>query len=83
MSLNESFSQIVNKIAVQTQQNGTAAKAQATLIQQNFSAQQAVSGVNLDEEYVNLTRFQEQYSAAARLIEVSSTLFNTLIGIRG
>lgn len=82
MSLNESFSQIVNKVGVLTQQNGTAAKAQATLIQQNFAAQQALSGVNLNEEYVNLDRYQEQFRAASRLIEVSSTLFDTLLGMR-
>ena len=82
MSLNESFSRIVNKVGVLTQQNSTAAKAQATLIQQNFAAQQAVSGVNLNEEYVNLDRFQEQFRAASRLIDVSSTLFDTLLGLR-
>lgn len=82
MSLNESFSKIVNKVGVLTQQNGTAAKAQATLIQQNFAAQQALSGVNLNEEYVNLDRYQEQFRAASRLIDVSSTLFDTLLGLR-
>jgi len=82
MGLNEAFSQIVNKVGVLTQQNGTAAKAQATLIQQNYAAQQAVSGVNLNEEYVNLDRFQEQFRAASRLIDVSSTLFDTLLGLR-
>ncbi|WP_397475591.1 flagellar hook-associated protein FlgK [Pusillimonas sp.] len=82
MSLNEAFSQIVNKVGVMTQQNGTAAKAQATLIQQNYAAQQAVSGVNLNEEYVNLERYQEQFRAASRLIDVSSTLFDTLLSLR-
>ncbi|HEY9279620.1 MAG TPA: flagellar hook-associated protein FlgK [Eoetvoesiella sp.] len=82
MSLNESFSKIVNNVGVLTQQNGTAAKAQATLIQQNYAAQQAVSGVNLNEEYVNLDRYQEQFRAASRLIDVSSTLFDTLLGLR-
>ncbi|NGM87567.1 flagellar hook-associated protein FlgK [Parapusillimonas sp. SGNA-6] len=82
MSLNEAFSQVVNKVGVLTQQNSTAAKAQATLIQQNFAAQQAVSGVNLNEEYVNLDRYQEQFRAASRLIDVSSTLFDTLLGLR-
>lgn len=82
MSLNETYSQLVNKVAVQTQQNGTAAKAQATLIQQNYAAQQAVSGVNLNEEHVNLQRYQEQFMAASRLIDVSSTLFDTLLGLR-
>jgi len=52
------------------------------LIQQNFSAQQAVSGVNLNEEYVNLERYQEQFRAASRLIDVSGTLFDTLLGLR-
>jgi len=82
MGLNEAYSQLVNKVAVLTQQNGTASKAQATLIQQNFAAQQAVSGVNLNEEYVNLDRYQEQFRAASRLIDVSSTLFDTLLGLR-
>ncbi|QAA92934.1 flagellar hook-associated protein FlgK [Pollutimonas thiosulfatoxidans] len=82
MSLNEAFSQIVNKVGVLTQQNATSAKAQATLIQQNYAAQQAVSGVNLNEEYVRLDQYQEQFRAASRLIDVSSTLFDTLLGLR-
>jgi len=82
MSLNEAYSQIVNRVGVLTQQNATASKAQATLIQQNYAAQQAVSGVNLNEEYVNLERYQEQFRAASRLIDVSSTLFDTLLGLR-
>ena len=82
MSFNESFSQIVNKVGVLTQQNSTASKAQSTLIQQNFAAQQAVSGVNLNEEYVNLDRYQEQFRAASRLIDVSATLFDTLLSLR-
>ncbi|QIM49245.1 flagellar hook-associated protein FlgK [Pusillimonas sp. DMV24BSW_D] len=82
MSLNESFSQIVNTIGVQTQQNQTAQKAQDTLVQQNFAAQQAISGVNLNEEYVNLERYQEHFRAASRLIDVSSTLFDTLLSLR-
>lgn len=82
MNFNEAFSQIVNKVGVLTQQNGTAAKAQHSLIQQNYSAQQALSGVNLDEEYMNLDRYQQQFQAASRLIDVSSTLFDTLLGLR-
>ncbi|MDT8463773.1 flagellar hook-associated protein FlgK [Alcaligenes nematophilus] len=82
LSLNDSFGQIVNRIAVQTQQNGTAAKAQLKLIEQNYAAQQTLSGVNKDEEYIMLQRYQEQYQAAARLIDVSSQMFDTLLGLR-
>lgn len=82
MNLNESYSQIVSRVAVQTQQNGTAAKAQASLIQQNFAAQQAVSGVNENEELVNLDRYLQQFRAASRMIEVSTSVFDTLLSLR-
>jgi len=82
MGLNEAYSQLVNNVAVKTQQNTTAQKAQDTLVQQNTAAQQAVSGVNLDEEYINLQQYQEQYQAAARLIDTASTLFDTLLSLR-
>jgi flagellar hook-associated protein 1 FlgK len=82
MSMNEAYSQLVDTVAVKTQQNTTAQTAQNTLVQQNTAAQQAVSGVNLDEEYVNLQQFQQQYQAAARLIDTASTLFDTLLNLR-
>lgn len=80
--LNEAYSQLVNNVAVKTQSNTTAQKAQESLIQQNFAAQQAVSGVNMDEEYINLQQYQEQYRAAARLIDTASTMFDTLLSLR-
>jgi len=82
MSFNESFSQIVNRVGVQSQQNTAQSKAQAALIQQNYDAQQAVSGVNLNEEYINIDRYMEQFAAASRLIEVSASLFDTLLSIK-
>lgn len=82
LSLNEAFSQIVNKVGVLTQQNNTSVQAQKSLVQQNYAAQQGMSGVNLNEEYVQLERYQEQFRAASRLIDVSSTLFDTLLGLR-
>ncbi|TAM25591.1 MAG: flagellar hook-associated protein FlgK [Candidimonas sp.] len=81
MNLNESYAQVVDKVAVLTQQNTTASTAQTTLIQQNTAAQQALSGVNLNEEYVNLDNYQQQFQAASRLITVSSKLFDTLLNM--
>ena len=82
LNFNEAYGQLVNKVAVQAQQNGTAAKAQANLIQQNYAAQQRISGVNEDEEVLNLDKFLQQYRAASRMIEVSSSMFDTLLGLR-
>ena len=82
LNFNDAFGQIVNRVAVQAQQNGTAANAQASLIQQNYAAQQRVAGVNLNEEYILLDRYVEQFRAASRLIEVSSSMFDTLLSLR-
>jgi flagellar hook-associated protein 1 len=83
MSINDMFAQVVNTVGVQTQQIKTAATAQVNLIKQTTAAQQAVSGVNLNEEYVSLSLYQEQYQASARIIDVASTIFDTLLGLRG
>ena len=82
LNFNEAYGQMVNKIAVQAQQNGTAAKAQANLIQQNYAAQQRISGVNEDEEVLMLDKYMQQYRAASRMIEVSSNMFDTLLSLR-
>lgn len=82
MSITEAFSQIVNRIGVMSQQNKTASKAQESLINQTFAAQQEVSGVNLNEEYINIEQALEQYRAASRMVDVSNIMFDTLLNMR-
>jgi len=82
LSVNEAFSQLVNKCAVQTQYIGSTALAQAKRISLNYQEQQRVSGVNLDEEQVNLDRYQQQFRAAAQIIEAGNKIFDTLLDLR-
>lgn len=42
---------------------------------------QSVEGVNLDEELVNLTTYQQAFGASARMIKAVSEMFDTLLGI--
>ena len=39
---------------------------------------QATEGVNLDEELVNLTTYQQAFNASARLIQATKDLFDVL-----
>jgi len=82
VSVSEAYSQLVSKGAVKTQEIGTAAKAQANLIALSYQAQQQVSGVNLNEEYDNIQRYQEQFRAAAQVIDAGTRMFDTLLGLR-
>ena len=40
----------------------------------------ALVGVNLDEEAANMLRYQQAYQAAAQVIRITQTLFDTLLG---
>lgn len=82
LNFNDAFGQLVNRIAVQTQENTAASKAQENLVQQNFAAQQRVSGVNLNEEYLLLEQYVEQFRAASKLIDVGTAMFDTLLSLR-
>lgn len=44
--------------------------------------QQSVSGVNTDEELINLTKYQQAYSVAAQLIQVANEMFETVLSLR-
>ncbi|MCT6976553.1 hypothetical protein M1734_24080, partial [Salmonella enterica subsp. enterica serovar Yoruba] len=46
---------------------------------QAMSAQQSVSGVNLDEEAANMVRYQQAYQASAQVISTAQTIFSSLI----
>ena len=45
-------------------------------------AQSDQAGVNLDDEAVNLVRFQQAFQASSRAIQIASDLFDTLLAIR-
>jgi len=47
--------------------------------EENLAVQDSVSGVNLDEEAANLLKYQQAYQAAAQMIRVADTLFQSLL----
>jgi flagellar hook-associated protein 1 FlgK len=60
----------------EVQVNGAASEA---LLAQATASQQGVSGVNLDEEAANLLKYQQAYQAAGKVMQIASTLFDTLL----
>ncbi|HZV64267.1 MAG TPA: flagellar hook-associated protein FlgK [Telluria sp.] len=57
--------------------------ASTALLAQATTSQQQVSGVNLDEEATNLLKYQQAYQAAGKLMQIASTLFNSLLTLGG
>jgi flagellar hook-associated protein 1 FlgK len=83
-SLNAAVGQFIGRVGVQTNQAQVSSAAQKVVYDEGVSAMQSVSGVNLDEEAANLVRYQQAYMAAAQMIRVADTLFQSVLSaIRG
>ena len=46
-----------------------------------MNRRQAVEGVNLDEELVRMTTYQQAFNASARMIQAAKELFDVLTNI--
>lgn len=80
-SLREFWQHAVNQLAVRTDAANSAVES-ATLVRESLAAQQqAISGVSLDEESINLMTFQRQFQAAARFINTIDETLQTLLSI--
>jgi len=60
----------------------TVADAQTTIHDSAVAARDAVSGVNLDNEAIDLLRFQQAYAASSRVIQAARDTLQTLLDIR-
>ena len=75
------YAELVSYVGNKTREvqvNGTASEA---LLAQAREAQQDVSGVNLDEEAANLLKYQQAYQASGKVMQIASTLFDTLLSL--
>ncbi len=73
------YASLVSQVGTQTRQLQVTSAAQSSVLEQAYTAQQSYSGVNLDEEAANLIRFQQAYQASGKMLQVASTLFETLL----
>ncbi len=59
----------------------TRSETASALAKEADSRRTSAEGVNMDEELVNMTTFQQAYNASARLIQASKDMYDVLIGI--
>lgn len=78
-TLTQAYASLVANVGNKTSTLGKTNTTQAAVVTQLTNQQQSVSGVNLDEEYSNLTRYQQYYMANAQVLQTASTIFQSLI----
>ena len=80
-SFQGSYGQFVSLIGNKAHELEITNSAETKLLDQALQAQQAESGVNLDEEAANLLRYQQAYQAAGKLMQIASQLFDALLAL--
>jgi len=78
-TVGDSYRRMIAELGVRAQRNTTELNASDTSLLDLKSRQESVSGVSLDEESINLIRFQQAFNAAARYITTVDTLIDRVV----
>lgn len=78
-TLQNAYGQLVTHIGSETRQSEISLNALGALRDQAEAFRSSVSGVNLDEEAADMLRFQQAYQAAAQVIAIANSVFDSLL----
>ena len=78
-SFTDAYAAAMADIGVRVQGAASGAAISAAVATQAETARSATSGVNLDEEAARLIHFQQSYQAAAKILQVAQSVFDTLL----
>lgn len=78
-TLSTAYATLVSNVGIETSNADITNTAQGNIVTALTNQQQSISGVNLDDEYIDLTRYQQYYQANAQVISTASDLFNSLL----
>jgi flagellar hook-associated protein 1 FlgK len=78
-TLLDSYADLVGDLGLRRQKASGDAEVKGALADQVEALQQSATGVSLDEEMVELTRFQRAYEASSKLLKTFDELMQTLI----
>ncbi|MCC2954301.1 flagellar hook-associated protein FlgK [Massilia sp. IC2-477] len=81
--LSDADAQLVGKLGVDSQLNKAGLKTTQTVRTQSIDDWQSTSGVNQDEEAVNLVEYQNMYQANMKVIAVANQLFDATLAMMG
>ncbi|NUT75374.1 flagellar hook-associated protein FlgK [Pseudomonas sp. C1C7] len=79
VSFTEAYGGLVTTVGSLTRQGQLDATATDTIMTGARDARDSLSGVDLDEEAGNLTKYQQYYTASSQIIKTAQEIFSTLI----
>lgn len=83
LPLGDAYTQLVGRLGVSSQQNQAALSTAQTLRDQADESWKTTSGVNSDEEAINLMQYMQMYQANLKVAAVANELFDATLAIIG
>jgi len=81
LSVSRYASELSGEIGGRAQTARTRQQSAQALATEAFSRQSNFEGVNLDEELVLMTTYQQAFNASARMIQAAKDMYDTLLGM--
>ena len=78
-NITNAYSQVIGSIGVRVQGAQTNADISQSLASNAKTALTNKTGVNLDEEAARMIQFQQSYQAAAKILQIAQSVFDTLL----
>jgi flagellar hook-associated protein 1 FlgK len=82
-TLDAAYSGVVANVGAVASTAQTDQSSKDAILTNATAAQSSVSGVNLDEEAASLMQYQQQYQAAAKLIQTATNVFDAILAVAG
>ncbi len=79
VAITDAYANALADIGVRVQSSNTAARMSASAATDAQAANAEATGVNLDEEAARLIQYQQSYQAAAKMLQVAQSVFDTLL----
>ena len=80
-TINEAYLNIVNVAGTKATLAEVSESALKVVFDQAIQAREDRAGVSLDEEAADLIRYQQAYQASAQVIQISSKIFDAILGV--
>lgn len=79
MNMEGYYKDIIDRLGVQSQEAQRMVENQSNLVMDIAMQRESISGVNLDEETINLVQFQHAYNANAKVISTVDELLDVVV----
>ena len=80
-TFDDAANELVSQVGHDVQEAKTYQSHQTDMLAYLDNYRESVSGVNLDEEMVNLVKYQAAYNAAAKMITMGDDMLSTLMNM--